>query len=226
MGMSSQTTAADPTRQAPDIPVQAWRWPIGVGLADVGHSRVTRPMIDDGPWGGVPVGGLGSGSIGRTQGGEFARWHLGIGRHRVGPVAGCAFSVFTAPADDIGEGEAHVLSTLRPDALPGWRRDLPEGAGTYHALFPRAWLVYDWDALPVRLTQAQLSPVLPGDYRASSYPVGVFEWTVENPTDRPMRVGLMLSWQARRGRRGHPHRQRGPPATHRRARRCQPRRAR
>ena len=62
-------------------------------------------------------------------------------------------------------------------------------------LFPKAWFVYEWNALPVHTTQKQFSPVIPANYRESSYPVGVFEWTVENPTDEPLALGLMFSWQ-------------------------------
>ena len=89
-----------------------------------------------------------------------------------------------------------MLSTLRPDDDHGWSWDYPVGAGEYAALFPRAFLTYDWDALPVRLVQTQLSPVLPHNYRESSYPVGVFDWSIENRTDEPLRVGLMFTWLA------------------------------
>src|SRR6185503_18600328 len=92
--------------------------------------------------------------------------------------------------------EAHVLSTMRPEELGAWRWDLPGGAGTYHALFPRAWIDYDRAGLPIRLVQQQLTPVLPHNYRESSYPVGLFAWSIENPTHEPLRVGLMFSWQA------------------------------
>jgi len=175
------------------IPGAAWRRAIGEPLADPPRPRVDQNLVDDGAWGGVPLGGLGSGSIGRTHGGDFARWHLKVGTHRFAPVPACQFSVFI---EDGAERQAHVFSTRRPDELGAWNWDLPVGAGTYHGLFPRAWLEYDWDALPVRLTQTQLSPVLPHNYRESSYPLGVFEWRIDNPTDRPMRVGLMFSWQA------------------------------
>ena len=99
-----------------------------------------------------------------------------------------------------GQSQAHVLAPLPPDSLPGWNWDMPPGAGTYYALFPKAWYVYHWEALPVRLAQKQFSPVLPGNYSYSSYPVGIFEWTVENPTDSPLTLGLMFSWQNMVGR--------------------------
>jgi non-lysosomal glucosylceramidase len=177
-----------------DIPAAAWSHPLGVGYEGAGHPTESYPMIDDGPWAGVPIGGLGSGSIGRTQRGDFARWHLRVGTHVYRPVPACQFSVYVGDPAASG-GQAHVLSTLRPDALPTWGWDLPEGAGTYRALFPRAWTQIDWDALPVEIEGSQLSPVVAGNLRESSYPVGVFEWRVRNPTDRPIRVGFMFSWQ-------------------------------
>jgi len=161
------------------IPRVAWSRGIGAGVEAAGRSHVTHEtLIDDGPWGGVPLGGLGSGSIGRTPRGDFARWHLDGSRHHFEPIPACQFSVFSSGA---GRSGAHVLSTIRPDALPSWGWDLPVGAGTYHGLFPNAWFVYDWQELPVRLVQRQLSPVMPGNDRESSFPVGVFEWTAENP---------------------------------------------
>jgi non-lysosomal glucosylceramidase len=171
----------------------AWRRPIGVPYdgPETARQDVNFPLIDDGPWGGVPLGGLGAGSIGRTHRGDFARWHLDVGRHRFETVPADQFSVYVASN---GERAAHVLSTIRPETLPSWNWDLPAGAGTYHGLFPNAWFAYDWDELPVRLTQRQFSPVIPGNYRESSYPVGIFEWQVENPGPQPVTVGLMFSW--------------------------------
>lgn len=149
-------------------------------------------MIDDGPWAGVPLGGLGAGSIGRTYRGDFARWHLDIGRHRFESLPANQFSLFVAQG---GKTQAHVLAPLRPDILREWNWDMPVGAGTYYALFPKAWFVYDWDALPLRLAQKQFSPLIPNNYRESSYPVGVLEWVLENPGDTPLTVGLMFTWQ-------------------------------
>jgi non-lysosomal glucosylceramidase len=153
------------------------------------------PLIDDGPWGGVPLGGLGAGSIGRTHRGDFSRWHLEPGQHRFETIAASQFSVSVGgPAV---ERSTHVLSTIRPgpDTLPDWNWDWPVGAGTYHALFPNAWFEYDWDALPVRLIQRQFSPVIPNNYRESSYPVAIFEWRVDNTGPDPVEIGLMFTWQ-------------------------------
>lgn len=180
------------TRPPTEPPAQAWRRPIGLPYEGEVRPRVDVEMIDDGPWGGVPIGGLGAGSIGRTHRGDFARWHLDIGQHRFESLPANQFSVYVERA---GERRAHVLSTIRPDTLPEWGWDLPVGAGTYHALFPYAWFEYDWDALPVTILQRQFSPVIPHNYRDSSYPVGIFETLVENRGPDPVTVGLMFTWQ-------------------------------
>jgi non-lysosomal glucosylceramidase len=184
--------ATDPS---PRIPAVAWRRPIGQPCPDASRPHITGPMIDDGPWGGVPIGGLGTGSIGRTHRGDFARWHLEVGHHAFGAVAADGFSVYVARTDDLGSGTATVLSTLRPDVLAGWGWTLPESGGTYHALFPRAWQTFEPDVLGIGLTGEQLSPVIAGDLVASALPVGVFEWWLENPGPDRLTVGLLLSWQ-------------------------------
>ena len=65
-------------------------------------------MIDDGEWAGIPMGGLGTGSIGRTFRGDIARWHLDVGRHRFEPVAADGFALFVGRPD--GSSRATVLS--------------------------------------------------------------------------------------------------------------------
>jgi non-lysosomal glucosylceramidase len=189
---------ATPGIDWPAIPRQAWRRGIGVPCPDVGYPRVDQPMVDDGEWAGVPIGGLGTGSIGRTFRGDFARWHLEVGQHRFEPVAADGFSLYVGPASDTadGGGTATVLSAYRPPELPAWGWSLPVGGGTYHALFPRAWQTFDPEesGLGVRLVGEQLSPVIAADFERSALPVGVFEWWVENPGPDPLTVGLLLTW--------------------------------
>jgi non-lysosomal glucosylceramidase len=184
------------------IPAAAWSRPLGEGYEPEPRPRVDQPLIDDGPWAGAPIGGMGAGSIGRTQRGDFARWHLDVGRHRFESIAASQFSLFVARADGAGgrASRAHVLSTIRPPELPTWGFDLPVGAGTYHALYPYAWFDVDWAELPVRVVQRQFSPVIAGNYRESSLPVGVFETTIQNRSDEALTVGLMFSWQNVLGR--------------------------
>ena len=57
--------------------------------------------------------------------------------------------------------------------------------GTYHALFPRAWTTYSPEQLRhidphLQMTCRQISPVIPNNYKESSYPACVFVWEIEN----------------------------------------------
>lgn len=177
-----------------DIPEAAWMRPLGDPFPDAARAaNLGYPLVDDGPYQGLPLGGLGSGSIGRSYRGDFARWHTEVGVHRYAPAWANQFSVYVERG---GEGQAHVLyAGERPPLLADWAWDYPVGAGSYAALFPRAWYSYSWERLPVRLVQEQFSPVIPGNYRESSYPAAAFVWRAENPGDTPVTVSLMLSWE-------------------------------
>ena len=133
------------------------------------------------------MGGLGTGSIGRTFRGDAARWHLDVGRHRFEPVAADGFAAVRRPTRRLVAGDGPVRATARrTTSCPTWGWDLPVGAGTYHALFPRAWQTFEPEDgdLGVRLVGEQLSPVIAGDLERSALPVGVIEWWVENPGRR------------------------------------------
>src|ERR1044071_4450668 len=121
--MSTQTRAGG-------IPCAAWSRPIGEPLADPGTLEPGLSQIDDGYWQGLPLGGLGSGSIGRTYRGDFARWHLDVGRHHAESVSACQFSVRVAHGDDV---RAVVLCSQPPadDRLGAWNWGYPVGRGTY-----------------------------------------------------------------------------------------------
>ena len=188
------TRAAAGDVPAPVIPPDAWRRGIGLPCPDVGHPRVATPMIDDGEWAGVPIGGLGTGSIGRTFRGDFARWHLEVGTHRFRPSPVDGFAIHVGGMD----GEAPrttLLSGLRPAGLPAQVASLAPGFGTYHALFPRAWQTFEPIDLGVRLVGEQLSPVIAHDLESSALPVGVFDWWIENPAAESRTVGVMLTWE-------------------------------
>ncbi len=195
-GQAPQTVVSPAKRPRPSqIPSVAWSWPLGLRHPEPAQDKSEwKPLPDDGPWGGVPLGGFGSGSIGRTPRGDFARWHLDVGQHRFLPLPANMFSVFI----DDGQGQpvTQALWTETPASfLSAWQWNYPVGAGRYYALFPKAWYVYDHPDWPLRLVSRQFSPIIPHDYQATSYPVGIIEWAAENTGDRLLTVGLMFTWQ-------------------------------
>ncbi len=148
-----------------------------------------------GPVMGVPLGGLGCGSITRGWQGDFRRWQMRLGEVHYPPVYADQFSLFFQPAGE--PPQARVLYPGKPDnnQLSAWQWDLPAACGTYHALFPRAWTVYRQPLTGIDLCCHQVSPVIPHNYRESSFPAAVFDWTAVNHSGRPARFGLMMTFQ-------------------------------
>ena len=148
-----------------------------------------------GPVMGVPLGGLGGGSINRGWRGDFPRMSFHPGRYHYGDVPANAFSMFVRRGG--ARPALHALRAERPESgsLSGWHWGVDAKKTTYYGLFPRAWTVYKEIESGITLTCRQVSPFLPGNYKDSSMPAGVFVWTIENTGEEPATVGLMLSWQ-------------------------------
>ena len=177
------------------IPKAAWKRPIGQTLPNPGTKKPELHIIDDGYWQGAPVGGFGAGTFSRTYRGDFARWHLKSGVHKYQTVDVNQFAMFQKSEGD-SQGVAQVLAAYHPadHQLSSWKWDYPVGAGDYYALYPKSWYDYRWDKFPAHVVLEQFSPVLPDNYKESSYPVAVYRWHAENPTNKPVTVSVMLSW--------------------------------
>lgn len=152
------------------IPRAAWRRPVGLPLENPGVNR-SPGGIDDGYWQGAPVGGFGAGTFSRSYRGDFTRWHIKAGVHKYQPVYADEFALYERAEGDAA-GTAQVLMNGHPDGgeLSSWQWDYPVGAGEYAALYPKSWFDYKWKKFPAHVTLEQFSPVLPGNYRESSYP--------------------------------------------------------
>jgi non-lysosomal glucosylceramidase len=178
------------------IPKAAWKRGIGEALPDAGTRKpALTTLIDDGYWQGAPVGGFGAGTFSRTYRGDFSRWHLKTGVHKYETVDVNQFAMYQKAEGD-SAGMAKVLSATHPkdQSLSAWSWDYPVGAGDYYALYPKAWYDYHWEKFPAHVVLEQFSPILPENYRESSYPVAVYRWHAENPTKGAVTVSVMLSW--------------------------------
>ena len=181
---------------SPEIPSCTWSRPIGLGW-DKPYTVRYASNIDDGPWHGMPLGGFGAGCIGRSSRGNFNLWHIDGGEHTFKNVPACQFSVFESNGTS---SQAYALSTQAPDdgTLKTWQwyPTLPatKGTGNYHALYPRSWFVYE-NVFQAQLTCEQFSPIWAGNYQETSYPVAIFLWNAHNPTDAPITLSIMLTWQ-------------------------------
>lgn len=150
---------------------------------------------------GVPLGGIGSGSIGRSYKGEFQRWQLFPGTSEDKPVLANQFSVFITRPN--GEKYSTVLCPENPELLKesaasgiaSWDWNFKGENSTYHALYPRAWSVYDGEPDPeLNIVCRQVSPIIPHNYKESSFPVAVFTFTLSNSGNTDAKVSLLFTW--------------------------------
>ncbi len=176
----------------PEIPDYAWSRPIGLGWEKPYTVRYDS-NLDDGPWHGMPLGGFGGGCIGRSSKGDFNLWHLDGGEHTFRSLPSCQFSIFEQVEG--GEAQAYALCSEPPSdgSLSRWAW-YPQGMGTYHALYPRSWYKYE-GVFTSQIICEQFSPILANNYQETSYPLAIFEWSIHNPTDKPITLSIMLSWQ-------------------------------
>lgn len=141
---------------------------------------------------GVPLGGMGSGSISRGFRGEFRQWQIIPGLCEPSPVMANQFSIFInreggnksfASVLAPGQHEGLVGSSKKADdqGISSWGWNLNGQHSTYHALFPRAWTIYDGEPDPeLKISCRQISPFIPHNYKESSLPAAVFVYTVCN----------------------------------------------
>ncbi|XP_059651106.1 uncharacterized protein LOC132298754 [Cornus florida] len=150
---------------------------------------------------GVPLGGIGAGSIGRSYKGEFLRWQLFPRICEENPVLANQFSVFVSRPT--GEKYSTVLCPGSPEVfkdgsasgIGSWDWNLNGCNSTYHALFPRAWTVYEGEPDPeLRIVCRQISPFIPHNYKESSFPVTVFTFTLFNMGKSSADVSLHFTW--------------------------------
>ncbi len=184
-------------RPRPEIPACTWSRPIGLGW-DKPYTVRYASNLDDGPWHGMPLGGFGAGCIGRSPRGDFNLWHLDGGEHVFRSLPACQFSVFEHPEN--APAQAYALCTEPPadGTLSRWQwypaSSSTQSTGNYHALYPRSWFVYN-NVFKSELSFEQFSPIWAGNYQESSYPLAIFRVYAHNPTDAPITLSIMLTWQ-------------------------------
>ena len=178
----------------PKIPAAAWRRRFDAPT-DLGQRGKLPTTHDGGALQGVPLGGIGTGGIGRDWQGNFRRWTLKPGALKHFTEAANGFAVFQQVTGE--PPSATVLQPRTPEnhALGAWKWPAKPIDGGYAGLFPKAWFIYPAGARhPVEMVCEQFSPVLPHRYELSCTPVGVFRWHLRNTADRPVTIGLMFSW--------------------------------
>ncbi|KAH8352435.1 hypothetical protein KR084_004138, partial [Drosophila pseudotakahashii] len=171
---------------------------------------------------GVPIGGIGGGTIGRGYAGEFCRFQMRPGIYEYNVVQanqfivtikdpkGCTIfqsllskcSTRDKSSDPDGDPDGERTKCQLPNCssrakqpLSAWHSNIEDSRCSYTGLYPRSWTEYDLSHYGVRLTCRQVSPVIPHEYRESSLPCAVFVWSVENVCDQERKVSITFSFK-------------------------------
>ncbi|GMH31222.1 hypothetical protein Nepgr_033065 [Nepenthes gracilis] len=158
----------------------------------------TKPSASQG----VPLGGMGSGSISRGFRGEFRHWQIIPGICEASPVMANQFSIFISRdggnksyASVLAPGQHEGLGKSSDRGISSWGWNLSGQHSSYHALFPRAWTIYDGEPDPdLKVSCRQISPFIPHNYRDSSLPAAVFVYTLVNTGRERAKVRLLFTW--------------------------------
>ncbi|CAL9232258.1 unnamed protein product [Arabidopsis halleri] len=151
---------------------------------------------------GVPLGGIGGGSIGRSYKGEFQQFKLFPKVCEEAPILTNQFSVFVSRPGDVNYST--VLCPTKPKSVKGktedlgiesWDWNMKGDKSMYHALYPRSWTVYNEPDPELRIVSRQISPFIPHNYKESSLPVSVFAFTVSNLGKEEATVTLLFTWE-------------------------------
>lgn len=134
---------------------------------------------------GIPLGGLGAGTVEIRDDGFFHDWQLfGNWRHEeLEQQFEDAFFAFHS-STDTGRAEKRILAAE-------WRHGVaPVEQIGYTGQFPFATLDYCWKEAPCSVRLAAFSPFVPHDSASSGTPAAVFEFSVTNETREPLAASI------------------------------------
>ncbi|ESP03323.1 hypothetical protein LOTGIDRAFT_237752 [Lottia gigantea] len=164
-----------------------------------------KPFIDHmnaikhNPIYGCPIGGIGCGTIGRGYKGEFCRFQMIPGIYRHHTVEADQFIVCIRRNGVTVYQQVLSSQVKKGKSLKNWSWGFPGGSATYHALYPRAWTVYDIKKHNVKLICRQISPIYPHEYQETSLPTAVFVWTIENNGPEDLEASITFTFQNGQG---------------------------
>jgi len=148
-----------------------------------------------------PLGGIGTGTISLGGRGNLRDWE--IFNH---PAKGKNLPMTFFALWVRSEGGKAVAKILERKVLPpyhgshGLDRTGLQGVArfdeaVFRGEYPFAWLELQDKQVPLKVSLEAFNPFIPLEVDDSSIPVAVFNWTIENPTKKPVDVGLMATMQ-------------------------------
>ncbi|XP_015695224.1 non-lysosomal glucosylceramidase-like isoform X2 [Oryza brachyantha] len=132
---------------------------------------------------GVPLGGMGSGSISRGFRGEFKHWQIIPGSCEMSPVMANQFSIFITRG-----GNKKYSSVLAPGQHDSLKKSSDDGISSWD------WKLRGEPDPELKVSCRQISPFIPHNYQDSSLPTSVFVYTIVNTGKERAKVSLVMTW--------------------------------
>ncbi len=179
---------------APPVVRHGWRRSFDA-VADLGARPRDPEHVDGTALHGIPLGGIGTGSFGRDWRGTFHGRSQSPGIVDTTPLAADCFAMAQRTAGGLASAEVLSPRPVSAPGLAGWAFPRRPPDGEYRALFPKA--VFRYAAAPgrpVAATCEQFSPVIPHRVDLATLPAAVFRWSLQNPSEEPVEVGILLSF--------------------------------
>lgn len=172
----------------------------------IGKKRQGRlPFIDHmnqmshKPIYGCPIGGIGCGTIGRGYRGEFCRFQISPGIYHYKEVEANQFILTLRRNGQTVYQQVLSSHKQKGKALKTWNWGFPGDKATYHALYPRAWTIYDINEHEVRVVCRQISPIFPHEYKETSLPTAVFVWEIINLGKEDIEASITFTFKNGQG---------------------------
>ncbi|MBQ2720833.1 MAG: hypothetical protein IJF23_04780 [Clostridia bacterium] len=134
---------------------------------------------------GVPLGGVGTGKVELDSDGVFTG--ITVNNNFDVPLYKTDGSFFAVKCGD----HARILQKVNYNGFP-----FPTVENIdFKGVFPTADLVFTDNDIPVGLSLKAYSFLPNNDVKNCAIPAAVFDFTVENPTDKEQQISLMFSWE-------------------------------
>ncbi|ABW13810.1 protein of unknown function DUF608 [Parafrankia sp. EAN1pec] len=153
---------------------------------------------------GLPLGGVGGGSFMLNQCGTFGPWNMGgQPTTEFWEMRTLAQAAFHAREEVVGGGGGVSVRTLAVphtntapdrtfgDVLPAWNT-LKPGDGSYAVLFPFGYMTYS--GFQSKVSTKIWSPIVANEDERTSMPVAFFDMLMNNPTAKPIKISVMLTF--------------------------------
>ncbi|CAJ0582793.1 unnamed protein product, partial [Mesorhabditis spiculigera] len=168
------------------------------------------------PYTGMPLGGIGSGTLGTDYRMAFNSFSIlpGIKEKGCPNIKADQFILSVRRPSDgkLLYEKCLTTATFRSKHLSAWDLSFPKEHFKYRSLYPRSWTEYLIPELGLKLVCETFSPIIPHDYKDPSLPVACFDWSIQNDSTIDYDISIAFTfrngtgnskWQAEGPCRGH-----------------------